>query len=96
MSRTEDFAGGAEQSNLSDRDRSLLDFEKQRYTNWGAKEKDIHANFGMSWTRYHQHINRLIDSPAAAEHSPELISGLRAKRDANRERRTKRRTGNQQ
>lgn len=72
--------------------RRMLDFEKR----WmkvarrdartaGAREEAVRRNFaeefGKSPMRYHQVLNRLIDSPAAEAAEPILVHQLRRIRD---------------
>lgn len=67
-------------SELSDRDREILAFERQWWRYAGAKEQAIRDLFDLSSTRYYQELNALIDSPAALEHDPMLVKRLRRMR----------------
>ena len=78
---------------LSDRDRSILEFERQWWKYAGAKEQAVRELFGMSATRYYQVLNALIDSPAALAHDPMLIKRLRRMRTSRQRARTARRLG---
>ncbi|SDQ53625.1 DUF3263 domain-containing protein [Thermostaphylospora chromogena] len=78
---------------LSDRDRELLDFERQWWRHAGAKEQAIRDTFGLSATRYYQLLAQLIDRPEALEHDPMLVKRLRRLREDRRRRRTARRRG---
>ena len=51
---------------LSDRDRRILEFERQWWKYAGAKEQAIRDLFEMSGTRYYQILNGLIDDPHVA------------------------------
>ncbi len=62
---------------LSERDLSILAFEKQAWRHAGAKEQAIKEKFGLSGTRYYQLLNALLDNPAAREHDPVLVGRLR-------------------
>jgi hypothetical protein len=62
---------------LSDRDMSILDFEKRSWRHAGSKEQAIREAFGLSGTRYYQLLNALLDNPAALEHDPVLVGRLR-------------------
>jgi hypothetical protein len=62
---------------LSDRDASILAFEKQWWRHAGAKEQAIKDQFGLSGTRYYQLLNSLLDNPAALAHDPVLVGRLR-------------------
>src|SRR3954464_10558351 len=57
---------------LSDRDREILDFERQWWKYAGAKETAVREKFDMSSTRYYQVLNALIDRPEALEADPLL------------------------
>src|SRR3954468_557369 len=58
---------------LSDRDRDVLDFERQWWKYAGAKEQAVREKFGMSSTRYYQVLNALIDRPEALAFDPLLV-----------------------
>jgi hypothetical protein len=66
-----------ESGRLSERDRSILDFERQWWKYAGAKESAVREKFDMSSTRYYQVLNALIDRPEALEHDPLLVRRLR-------------------
>jgi hypothetical protein len=78
---------------LSDRDRRILEFERQWWKYAGAKEQAIRELFDMSSTRYYQVLNTLIDSPAALEADPMLIKRLRRLRASRQRARSARRLG---
>jgi hypothetical protein len=79
---------------LSERDRAILDFERQWWRYAGAKENAIAELFGMSANRYYQILNSLIDLPEALTHDPMLVKRLRRLRGARkRARSTARRAG---
>jgi hypothetical protein len=63
-------------SDLSDRDREIIAFERQWWKYAGAKEQAIRELFDMNATRYYQVLNALIDNPAALEADPMLIKRL--------------------
>lgn len=67
---------------LSERDASILAFERQWWTHAGSKEQAIREQFGISATRYYQVLGTLIDSPAALAHDPMLVKRLQRTRDA--------------
>ena len=54
-----------ERETLSDRDREILEFERQWWKYAGAKEQAIRELFDMSATRYYQVLNVLVDRPEA-------------------------------
>ena len=78
---------------LSDRDRQLLAFERQRWTYAGPKERAIRELFDISATRYYQLLNALIDDPAALAADPMLGKRRRRWRDARQRARSARRLG---
>jgi hypothetical protein len=75
--------GGA----LDDRDRAILDFERECWKLTTSKERAIRERFGFSSARYHQLLNRAVDRPEALAHDPMLVRRLRRVRLARRRRR---------
>jgi len=67
---------------LSDRDRAILDFERDWWRHAGAKEEAIRETFGLSAARYYQVLNAVIDVPAAVRHDPMLVGRLHRAREA--------------
>ena len=82
-----------EQPGLSDRDREILEFERQWWKYAGAKETAIRESFDMSATRYYQVLNALIDKPEALASDPLLVRRLRRLRAARQRQRSARRLG---
>ena len=82
-----------EQPGLSDRDREILQFERQWWKYAGAKETAVREQFDMSATRYYQVLNALIDRPEALEVDPLLVRRLRRLRAARQRQRSARRLG---
>ena len=80
-------------SSLSQRDRQILEFERQWCKYAGAKEQAIRELFDMSATRYYQIINALIDNPDALAFDPMLVKRLRRMRAARQRARSARRLG---
>ena len=78
---------------LSDRDRQILEFERQWWKYAGAKEQAIRDLFDMSATRYYQIVNSLIDTPAALAFDPMLVKRLRRLRATRQKARSARRLG---
>jgi hypothetical protein len=78
---------------LSDRDRAILEFERQWWKYAGAKEQAIRDLFEMSATRYYQVLNALLDNPAALEADPMLVKRLRRMRASRQRARSARRLG---
>ena len=82
-----------ESGRLSERDRSILDFERQWWKYAGAKESAVREKFDMSSTRYYQVLNALLDSPDALAADPMLVKRLRRMRASRQRARTSRRLG---
>ena len=78
---------------LSDRDRHILEFERQWWKYAGAKEQAIRDLFEMSGTRYYQILNGLIDDPQALAFDPMLVKRLRRMRATRQRARSARRLG---
>ena len=78
---------------LSERDREILDFERQWWKYAGAKETAVREQFDMSATRYYQVLNALIDRPEALASDPLLVRRLRRLRAARQRQRSARRLG---
>lgn len=78
---------------LRDRDRAVLDFERDWESHQGGKEAAIRAAFGVSGARYYQILARLLDDPAAAAHDPLVMARLRRRRDERERQRTSRSLG---
>jgi hypothetical protein len=80
-------------SDLSERDREILSFERQWWKYAGAKEQAVREQFAMSATRYYQVLNALIDRPEAIAFDPLLVKRLRRLRAARQRQRSARRMG---
>lgn len=78
---------------LSDRELSILAFERQWWKGAGGKERAIRELFDMSGTRYYQVLNTLLDDPAVARVDPMLIKRLRKVRASRQRARQARRLG---
>jgi len=78
---------------LDQRDRELLDFEREAWKLRVSKERAIRERFGFSVARYHQLLNRAIDRPDAIAYDPMLVRRLRRIRDARRRKRAAGRLG---
>ena len=78
---------------LADRDRKVLEFERQWWKYAGAKEQAIRDLFDLSSTRYYQLLNQLIDDPAALAFDPMLVKRLRRLRASRQRARSARRLG---
>lgn len=87
-------AGSAvDTAGLSDRDRGILEFERQWWKYAGAKESAVREQFDMSATRYYQVLNALIDRPDALAADPLLVRRLRRLRSQRQRQRSARRLG---
>ena len=80
-------------ASLSERDREILNFERQWWKYAGAKEQAVREKFDMSSTRYYQVLNALIDRPEALAFDPLLVRRLRRLRAARQRARSARRLG---
>lgn len=80
-------------SGLSDRDRQILEFERQWWMYAGAKEQAVRELFDMSATRYYQVLNALLDNPDALAFDPMLVKRLRRMRASRQRQRSARRLG---
>ena len=78
---------------LSERDKAVLDFERQWWKYAGGKEQAIRELFDMSATRYYQVLNGLIDTPEALAADPMLVKRLRRLRASRQRQRSARRLG---
>ena len=78
---------------FDERDRAILDFERQWWKYAGAKEQAARDLFDMSATRYYQVLNALIDRPEALVHDPMLVKRLRRLRSSRQRARSARRLG---
>ena len=84
---------GEVEQGLGERDREILEFERQWWKYAGAKETAIRDSFDMSATRYYQVLNALIDRPEALVHDPMLVKRLRRLRTTRQRTRSARRLG---
>jgi hypothetical protein len=69
---------------LSDRERAILEFEKQWWRFEGAKQEAIREQFHLSPTRYYQVLNGLLDKPDALQTEPVVVRRLQRQRQARR------------
>ncbi|RWZ64498.1 DUF3263 domain-containing protein [Labedella populi] len=67
---------------LDDRERAILDFERQWWKHAGAKEDAIRSEFSLSSARYYQVLGALIDRREALVYDPMLVKRLQRLRDA--------------
>jgi hypothetical protein len=66
---------------LTDRDRAILDFEREWWQHPGAKEDSIRQAFGLSGARYYQVLGGLLSSEAALAYDPMLVKRLQRIKD---------------
>ena len=78
---------------LDEREREILDFERESWRLQVAKERAIRERCGISATRYHQLLRRIVDRPEALAYDPMLVRRLRRLREIRRKRRTAQRLG---
>lgn len=90
---TDATAGKAGAPGLDDRARAILDLEREAWRLTVPKARAIRDRLGISVTRYHQLLGRLIDTPEALAYDPMLVRRLRRVRDARRRRRVADRLG---
>ncbi|HEX9343935.1 MAG TPA: DUF3263 domain-containing protein [Actinomycetota bacterium] len=64
----------------TERDLSVLAFERRWWKHAGAKEEAIRREFGLHPTAYYQLLSRVIDDPAALAAEPALVGQLREQR----------------
>lgn len=81
------------ETELTDRQRAILDFEHQWWKFAGAKEAAIRVEFDCSSTRYYQELNALIDAHQAFLYDPLLVRRLQRLRAARQHQRSRRRLG---
>lgn len=86
-------ASASEVGGLDERERRILDFERDAWRLQVAKERAIRETFGISATRYHQLLHRIVDRPEALAYDPMLVRRLRRLREIRRKRRTAHRLG---
>lgn len=66
---------------LTDREKSVLEFEGSWWLYPGPKDRAIRDYLTMSATRYYQILRRLLDDPEALEFAPLTVKRLRKVRD---------------
>ena len=81
------------ETQLDERSRAILDFERSWWTERGTKQRRIRERFGISATRYQQLLMRAIDLPEALRYDPMLVRRLRRLRESRRRMRLARRLG---
>ena len=79
---------GRTRSDLDQRSREVLDFEREAWKLSVTKERAIRERFGFSPSRYHQLLHKVIDRPEALLYDPMLVRRLRRVREVRRRART--------
>ncbi|MDQ4148822.1 MAG: DUF3263 domain-containing protein [Actinomycetota bacterium] len=79
--------------NFGERERKLLEFERNWWKYTGAKERAIREVFEFSATRYYQLLNEIIDLPEALAYDPILVKRLQRLRAFRQRQRLARRLG---
>ncbi|MDE0573714.1 DUF3263 domain-containing protein [Demequina sp. B12] len=72
------------QSMLSAQDKAVLAMEGRWWSSASAKEDAIRDELSMSATHYYQVLGALLESPAALEHAPMVVTRLQRLRDSRR------------
>lgn len=83
----------AHPSGLGERERAVLDFERDWRAHQGAKEEAIRETFGISPARYYQLLARVTERDAAFTYDPLLVARLRRRRGERERERTARALG---
>jgi hypothetical protein len=65
---------------LTERDKSILDFEQSWWTRPEKKAVAIRRRFGITPSQYYRQLSELVDSGRALEHFPLLVRRLRRDR----------------
>jgi hypothetical protein len=69
---------------LSEREQTILDFERSWWQRPGRKDDAIKERFGLSAGRYRQLLAVLIGKPEAEDFDPLVVRRLRRARDLRR------------
>ena len=84
---------GSAMRELTDRDRLILEFERQWWKYAGAKESAMKELFELTPPRYYQLLNDIIDRDSALAFDAMLVKRLRRLRDSRQRARSARRLG---
>lgn len=76
---------------LTERERKILDFEDQWWKYGGAKDQAIRDQFSLSATTYYQVLSGLLDRQEALAYRPMLVKRLRRLRTTRHRARSARR-----
>lgn len=69
---------------LDERDRAILDLEREWCVLEGRKDDEIRARFSMSARTYYRLVQSLLDRPDAYDYDPLTVKRLRRDRDERR------------
>jgi hypothetical protein len=69
---------------LTDRERAILDFESNWWTQPGPKEAAIVEKFELSSERYYRILSELLESAEAEAYDPLVVKRLRRMRERRR------------
>jgi hypothetical protein len=69
---------------LTDRERAVLDFEREWWQLPGPKESQIRVRFGTSGTTYYRMLSALIELRSAFDYDPLTVMRLRHQRNERR------------
>jgi hypothetical protein len=72
------------QIDLTERERAMLDFEREWWRVDGRKDDQIRARFDLSPSSYYRALQALIEMDAASEYDPLSVKRLRRQRDQRR------------
>ena len=68
-------------ANLSDHERSILEFERAWWQLGVPKNVEIRKRFGMSTSTYYRALHALVERPDAFEFDPMTVLRLRKRRE---------------
>lgn len=77
----------ADPDQLGDREREIIDFERDWTRHQGGKQAAVRERFGFSPARYYQLLARVIDDPAAMAYDPLTVRRLQRRREERQRRR---------
>jgi hypothetical protein len=66
---------------FTERDREMLDFERDWWRLPGRKTVEIRARFGVSTSSYYRSLHLLVDRPDAYDYDPLTVKRLRKRRE---------------
>jgi hypothetical protein len=69
---------------LSDRDRAILDFERDWWLEPGTKEAAIRVRLDLSPSRYRELLYGIVDDPESMDVDPLVVRRVRKVRERNR------------